>query len=64
MPLPGVDGFETLCPMNNDKEALYERLVALGNVRDVMIDGFDYPVITQRGRIAMACFAAVNARMG
>lgn len=53
--------FSESAPDIND---IGDRLAKLGNLRwvDVGDDG-EVAVITQRGRLALACHAAVNARM-
>jgi hypothetical protein len=40
-----------------------DRLAKLGNLRWVDVGDGEVAVITSRGRLALACFAAVNARM-
>ena len=61
LPLPGGGDIEVLGEMSERRMALYGRLAAIGDVRDVAIDGDDFPLITPRGRLALACYAAVHS---
>jgi hypothetical protein len=64
-PVPETDDGAAACDGWSDGEnSALDRLERVGNVAPVNRFGLDFSVITPRGRLALACHAAVNVRMG